>query len=205
VRPQRSGSVGWDLLRGRIDITESVTDVDGRIVFGPPKTHQRRTVVVPKFLRADLAAQMGGKGPDDLLFPSSAGTPLRVQNFRRGWLDRAATAAGVPGLVPHALRHTAASLAIAAGANVKVVQLMPGHAKAEMTLDLYGHLFGDELDTVADRLHAARADILLTERLQGADVVELRPTDEPLTSGFMVPPAGFEPATHGLGNRCSIP
>src|SRR4051794_31754864 len=39
-----------DSLRGRIDITESVTDVDGRMVFGPPKTHQRRTVVVPKFL-----------------------------------------------------------------------------------------------------------------------------------------------------------
>ena len=194
-----------DLLRGRIEITESVTDVNGRMVFGPPKTHQRRAVVVPKFLREDLAAQMAGKGPGDLVFPSSAGTPLRVQNFRRGWFDRAATGAGVPGLVPHALRHTAASLAIAAGANVKVVQSMLGHAKAEMTLDLYGHLFGDELDTVADRMHAARADILLTERRQRADVVRLWEANEPLTSRFVVPPAGFEPAAHGLGNRCSIP
>ena len=40
----------------------------------------------------------------------------------------------------------------AAGANVKVVQQMLGHATASMTLDLYGHLFPDQLDDVADRL-----------------------------------------------------
>ena len=59
------------------------------------------------------------------------------------------------GLHPHALRHTAASLAIASGANVKVVQQMLGHKSATMTLDLYGHLFPDQLDEVADRLDAA--------------------------------------------------
>src|SRR3954453_13919428 len=59
------------------------------------------------------------------------------------------------GLVPHELRHTAASLAIASGASIKGVQSMLGHASAAMTLDRYGHLFGDELDAVADRLDAA--------------------------------------------------
>ncbi|HEY6743024.1 MAG TPA: tyrosine-type recombinase/integrase, partial [Lapillicoccus sp.] len=59
---------------------------------------------------------------------------------------------GEPHLTPHGLRHTAASLAIAAGANVKVVQQMLGHKTASMTLDLYGHLFPDQLDDVADRL-----------------------------------------------------
>ncbi|MGL5823511.1 MAG: hypothetical protein ACRCYU_01410, partial [Nocardioides sp.] len=49
-------------------------------------------------------------------------------------------------------RHTAASLAIAAGANVKAVQRMLGHASAAMTLDLYAGLFGDDLDAVADAL-----------------------------------------------------
>jgi integrase len=43
---------------------------------------------------------------------------------------------GLVGLTPHELRHTAASLAIAAGANVKAVQLMLGHASAAMTLDI---------------------------------------------------------------------
>jgi integrase len=62
---------------------------------------------------------------------------------------------GLKGLHPHALPHTAASLAIASGANVKVVQQMLGHKSATMTLDLYGHLFPDQLDEVADRLDAA--------------------------------------------------
>lgn len=53
-------------------------------------------------------------------------------------------------------RHTAASLAIASGADVKVVQEMLGHASATMTLDLYGHLSADHLDDVADRMDVAR-------------------------------------------------
>lgn len=56
---------------------------------------------------------------------------------------------------PHELRHTAASLAIASGADVKVVQTMLGHKTATMTLDLYGHLFPDRLDDLADRMDAA--------------------------------------------------
>jgi len=48
--------------------------------------------------------------------------------------------------------HTAASLAISAGANVKAVQLMPDHASAAMTLDVYADLFDDDLDPVAERL-----------------------------------------------------
>ncbi len=65
--------------------------------------------------------------------------------------------------MPHELRHTAASLAISSGASVKGVQSMLGHASAQMTLDRYGHLFGDELDAVADRMDAARADWMRTE------------------------------------------
>lgn len=69
--------------------------------------------------------------------------------------DPAAREVGLEGLVPHELRHTAASLAIASGASVKGVQAMLGHASATLTLDRYGHLFGDELDAVADRIDAA--------------------------------------------------
>jgi integrase len=59
------------------------------------------------------------------------------------------------GLTPHGLRHTAASLAVGAGANVKAVQRMLGHASAAMTLDAYAGLFEDDLDAVAARLDAA--------------------------------------------------
>jgi len=98
--------------------------------------------------------------PDDLLFTSPLGAPLRSNNFRRRCFDRAAADVGLAGLVPHELRHTAASLAIASGASVKAVQSMLGHASAAMTLDRYGHLYEDELDTVADRMDDAATRIL---------------------------------------------
>ncbi len=81
---------------------------------------------------------------------------LRLRNFRRAGFEPAVAAAGLPRITPHTLRHTAASLAIAAGANVKVVQTMLGHKSATMTLDLYGHLFADQLDEVADEMDLAR-------------------------------------------------
>jgi integrase len=82
-----------------------------------------------------------------------------------------------PGRVPHELRHTAASLAIRSGANIKVVQTMMGHASATMTRDLYGHLYDDDLDNVAKRLDTARSELLRTNCVQSvsstADVVKL--------------------------------
>jgi integrase len=153
-----------DLLRRRIEVAEAVVEVNGRLVFGTPKNHQTRSVPVPRFLVDDLAAQLAGKAPDELVFTSSRGATLRVQSLRRSYFDRATTSAGLDGLVPHELRHTAASLAIGSGANVKAVQRMLGHAGASMTLDRYGHLFNDELDAVADRLDAQHADFLRTRR-----------------------------------------
>lgn len=63
----------------------------------------------------------------------------------------------MPRVTPHDLRHTAASLAISAGANVKAVQRMLGHASAAMTLDTYAELFEDDLDSVAVALDSQRS------------------------------------------------
>jgi len=107
-----------------------------------------------------------------------------VQNFRRSHFDRAAAAAGLEGLVPHELRHTAASLAIASGASIKGVQSMLGHASAAMTLDRYGHLFGDELDAVADRMDAARGDWLGTEADRRPSGASAETPNKPLTCKY---------------------
>lgn len=147
-------------LRRRLRVEESMTEVNGRLVWSAPKDHQRRSVGYPAFLDADIAHRMAGKGPDDLLFTTAAGTPVRVRNMRRDWFDVATTAAGVPGLTPHELRHTAASLAVSAGANVLVLQRMLGHEKPSTTLDVYSDLFDEDLDTVSDALGAARARAL---------------------------------------------
>lgn len=56
-------------------------------------------------------------------------------------------------MTPHDLKHTAASLAVSAGANVKALQRMLGHKSAAMTLDTYADLFEDDLGSVAERLN----------------------------------------------------
>ena len=61
-------------------------------------------------------------------------------------------------MTPHELRQTAASLAVSAGANVKSVQRMLGHASAAMTLDVYADQFDDDLDGVADHMDSFASD-----------------------------------------------
>ncbi len=158
-----------DLLRSRLVVDAALCDIAGVITVGTPKGHKAREVPVSRFLRDELAVHIAGKGPEDLIFTAPRGGYLRNRNFRRGYFDRAAERVGLAELVPHELRHTAASLAIASGANIKVVQTMMGHASATMTWDLYGHLYDDDLDTVAARLDDARETFLRTKCGQPAD------------------------------------
>ncbi|MEO7629335.1 MAG: site-specific integrase, partial [Nocardioides sp.] len=140
-----------DLRRNRAVIAESVTPVQGLgLVWGTTKTHQRREVPIPRFLAIEMVEYVRDRRVDDLVFAGIRnGQPLRVSTFRTAF-GAASRAIGVPGLHPHELRHTAASLAIASGADVKVVQQMLGHSSATMTLDTYGHLFDDRLDEVGE-------------------------------------------------------
>jgi integrase len=147
-------------LRRRVLVAESVTPVKGVMTWGATKGHERREVPVPRFLVEALARHVAGRSADELLFVGSRGAVMRAQTFQRAALNRAAEQIGVRGFHPHELRHTAASLAIASGADVKVVQQMLGHKSATMTLDLYGHLFGDRLDVVADAMDLARTAAL---------------------------------------------
>jgi hypothetical protein len=93
-------------------------------VWGTPKSYEQREVPIPRFLINDIAEHVRDKSRDDLVFTGvRSGTALR-----------------------------AASLAVASGANVKS---RPADARAQVRdrhLDQYGHLFGDDLDTIADRL-----------------------------------------------------
>jgi integrase len=202
----------FDLLRRRVLVEEAVTEVDGaRLVWGAPKTHGRRSVPPPRFLVDELARTVVNRPADELAFPSPQGAVLRNRNARAAWFDAAARAIGEPGLTPQELRHTAASLAIKSGANVKAVQRMLGHASAAMTLDRYADLFDDDLDEVADRLDALRA----ASRGRVADHLRTTPTqrrpgDPPSGEGSQVKTGvegvetrGIEPLTPALQRRCS--
>lgn len=156
----------WNSERRRLTIAEQVTEINGTLTWGTPKNHQIRTVPVPELIAELIDARCVGKKPNDVIFSTPNGGVLRNKNARRDWFDAAVLATFPPDeepekgekavpsipLTPHDLRHTAASLAAAAGANAKSVQKMLGHASAAMTHDIYVGLFEDDLDAVASRL-----------------------------------------------------
>jgi hypothetical protein len=86
------------------------------------------------------------------------------------------------------LRHTAASLAVSAGGNVKAVQRMLGHASAAMTLDMYADLFDDDLEAVAEKLDVLREAARVARSLH----------DSPQTSDSTGPENDAGPETWGL-------
>ena len=111
----------------------------------PTKTSSgRRTVDIgPRTTRLlreqQLARQPGGAGH---LFPSRAGVPYDGSNFMNRIFKPAARAAGIPELTFHDLRHTGASLMIAAGCHVKVIAEQMGHSDGGgLVLKRYGHLY----------------------------------------------------------------
>lgn len=156
-----------DIQNLKIRVTRSVTLVDNKFVVGTTKGGKGRTVSLPAFV-ADLLAAYE-KVPDGLVFPDSTGKHMRGTNVRRRWWADAVKAARlfpriernaagekvtVYGFKIHELRHTAASLAIQGGANIKSLQNMLGHESAALTLDRYGHLFDSDVEAVGVAMNA---------------------------------------------------
>jgi integrase len=121
-----------------------------------PQAHKKRTVPLPELLLTHLGRQCRSRSRDDLLFPATTAGTFAARIPSRGGSRRPSQQSKVPRTTPHDLRHTAASLAVSAGANVKAVQKMLGHASAAMTLDIYADLFDDDLEAVAVALNDAK-------------------------------------------------
>jgi integrase len=143
-----------DFLRRRVALHRNAVKVGRQFAVGSLKSNKSRTVALPAFVMNALAQTARGKGRDDLLWPSAVGGYLAPPAGNDSWLSGAVGRCqkadkSFPRVTAHDLRHTAASLAISAGANPKVVQRMLGHASAAMTLDVYTDLFESDLDDVA--------------------------------------------------------
>ncbi len=81
---------------------------------------------MPKLVMAELKKHISNRGPDDLVFGDGVKYLPRPKSTD-GWFAGAVKRAKVQKITPHDLRHTAASLAISAGANVLAVSRMLGH------------------------------------------------------------------------------
>ncbi|GAA1469038.1 tyrosine-type recombinase/integrase [Microbacterium thalassium] len=153
-----------DLDARFVRVRRAVADVRGNLVWGTPKTHEQRTVPYPSLLDESIAEHVAAGRDTGLLFCGPTGAPLRGGNFRRRVFSPAVERLSsrldedFPQVTPHDLRHTAASLAMSAGANVKLLQRMLGHASAAMTLDVYADLFPEDLTSVSAALDRAARD-----------------------------------------------
>jgi integrase len=165
-----------DILRRRLQITETVAEVSG-----PTKTYRNRTVHLPSFVADILGRHLEdvADDPEALVFTAPHGGPLRHTNTRRRVWNPARAEAGddLADVTPHDLRHTCASLMRAAGADVKAIQQQRGHRAATVTLDVYTHLFEGDLEEVMDRLDTQLATKTRPERVLG-EVVELPHRDK---------------------------
>ncbi|MGK2884254.1 MAG: tyrosine-type recombinase/integrase [Rhodococcus sp. (in: high G+C Gram-positive bacteria)] len=163
LRASELAGLQWDdiqMLERRIDVSRQLDSGTGMLV--PPKTKaSRRSIHMPGLVTDALGlhAEIGNgqdatRGSGGFVFAAPEGGPLDLHNWRsRVWVP-AVKRAGLDPLRLHDLRHTCASLAIAAGADVKVLQRLLGHTSAAMTLDRYGHLMPGQSEAVADRLDA---------------------------------------------------
>jgi integrase len=118
-----------DLVHGVIVVAEQLLEVNGAFSFGPTKSRAgHRTVALPAAVVTVLAEHLRRyvlTQPDALVFVGERGAMLRRSNFNRRVWAPAVRAAGVPGLRFHDLRHTAGTLATAAGASLREVMARP--------------------------------------------------------------------------------
>jgi integrase len=169
LRPGEALALRWsDLVADRLQIQRSLSRRgDGSWAMLEPKTARARrslnlphttVVVLREHRRLQLQERLaaGAAWTDlDLVFPNQAGNPLEWRVIARRHFRPIAKRAGVPSLRPYDLRHSCASLLLAAGANVKVVSERLGHHSAALTLDVYSHVLPDMQERAAEQLERA--------------------------------------------------
>jgi integrase len=146
-----------DFLRRTVRVDRQMVRTAGAVpAFGPPKTAaSNRTVPLAPVTLELLAAHLAEfpAEPDGLIFTTSRGEPWGRSAFA-DTIQRGRTAAGLPGVSFHDLRHHYASVLIGAGCSIKAVQNALGHANASETLDTYSHLWPSDEDRIRDAVEA---------------------------------------------------
>jgi len=153
--------LGWDdvdLVGLRLHVRRSVSDVHGVREERTTKGKRSRRAAISDEFAARLAQWKqvsGGQGATGYVWPGRDGTPMGAHSpnqslarvLRRA---RLVDTSGVPLVTPHGLRHTAASLMLAAGVPLIVVSRQLGHANPNVTAQVYAHLLSDsQLDEAA--------------------------------------------------------
>jgi integrase len=208
-------SLSW--ARVREESEEDKTPERAQPRFFEPKTaSSRRTIPLSPELVAALRRWklQCPKGKDDLVFPSptsETGAPAHRSNVLKRGLYPALTRAKLRRVDMHSLRHSFASILIAAGTPITEVQALLGHSSAQTTLKVYSHWFRSlntsSIDTLSKALLGAGegAGHLVDTSNEPSNAIAVNDAENLSSSEEnLVPPAGFEPTAPGLGILCSI-
>lgn len=158
-----------DLDKRRIRIRASVSRVGSEYQVSPPKTWEVRDVPITDHVSTLLMPLVAGREASAPLFLDMHGnrpvqqiaSVVAAHEDVKQWWGRALRLADLKPLKIHELRHTAASLAVSSGANVKLVQRMLGHNSAAITLDTYTDLFDRDMDKLIDDLDRLISDTVV--------------------------------------------
>jgi integrase len=164
LRRGEAAGLRWsdlDLDAGTVTVTGQLQQLGGRLVAGPPKSDAgRRVVALDRTTIAALRAHQGhqqaeraaagtGWAETGYVFTSRAGKPVGPDRLTR-LFRRLVTESGLPPVTLHGLRHGAATLALAAGTDLKIVQDQLGHSTIALTADTYTSVLPETARTAAD-------------------------------------------------------
>lgn len=174
LRPSEYLGLKWediDLTRGMVSVQRTLArngrcDKDGAPVLEATKrTGSRRTVKLQRHVvqalqqHRDRQAFERNKAKDrwqdyGLVFATTVGAPVKKRGLIRHHFKVILRLADLPDIRLYDLRHSAATLALLAGAAPKVVSEMLGHASVAFTLDTYAHVLPNMQDDAAARMEA---------------------------------------------------
>lgn len=154
-----------DLDAGTLTVAGHLQQLGGRLVAGPPKSDagrrvialDRTTITALREHRIRQQAERGAAGTrraeTGYVFTTVTGTPFWPDRMTRLFAKLFA-ASGLPPVTLHGLRHGAATLALAAGADLKIVQDQLGHSTITLTADTYTSVLPKPARTAAEHTAA---------------------------------------------------
>jgi integrase len=164
LRRGEAAGLRWsdlDLDAGTLTVSGQLQQLGGRLVAGPPKSDAgRRVIALDKTtiaaLREHKARQLAGKeaagarwAETGYVFTTMAGKPVGPDRLTR-LFRKLVTASGLPPVTLHGLRHGTATLALAAGTDLKVVQDQLGHSSIVLTADTYTSVLPETARSAAE-------------------------------------------------------
>jgi len=168
MRPGEALALKWpdiNLDKGKVTVNKTLTRVKGRgwKLEEPKTTKSRRTIPIPEDVVKDLKEHRAAQAEHKLqveayhdhgfVFASETGEPMSETNLSRRDFKRVLKQAGLPDIRLYDLRHTCATLLLAAGENPKIVSERLGHTDITLTLGTYSHVLPDMQEEATEKLN----------------------------------------------------